>query len=89
MLTLMALAALTLAGFVCAAVMASLVVAFKAVKLVLLPVKLIFLPFILVFAVVKIAFIVAAVAVGIALLVPLAILAGLVLAPFALVSAMA
>lgn len=56
-------------------------------KIVLLPFKLLLLPFVLVALVVKLAVLIAVISVVVALLLPLAIIVGLIVAPFALASA--
>lgn len=88
MLTLFTLFMMMALGGIAIVSLIAIAAALKfTMHLVLVPFKLLLLPFVLVAVVIKFAVLISLVAVAVALILPLAIILGLIVAPFALASA--
>ena len=89
MTTLLALVAIVFAGAVFLAIVtvAGAILKF-AFHVVLLPLKLLAVPLIAIFAILKVVMIVTLITVSLALLIPVLVIGGLCLAPFAVLSAL-
>jgi hypothetical protein len=86
--TLMTLLGLVFAGVVCLAVLALAATLVKfSIEVVLIPLKLLLLPIVAVVVVVKAAVLISLISVALLLLIPIAVVIGVIVAPFALIGA--